>query len=182
MGSGSSAPRSLTRGGNEQLDFDLTGASRERSAGDFSVDLVADDASSGTVIIENQLEKSNHDHLGKARIRQRGQEPRSQRPSRAGRRRLERQRRLEQQCRRQRQRERRREREREGPLAVRSGRGPTGKAPPRPDGAGVRDVRPVEADDAAAAQAGDGDPPRARPLRRCEGGTRDAPPQALMSL
>jgi hypothetical protein len=50
---------------NEALDLNLIGAERERSAGDFSVDLVAEDGSGGTVVIENQLEKSNHDHLGK---------------------------------------------------------------------------------------------------------------------
>lgn len=50
---------------NETLDFNLTGADRERAAGDFSVDLVAEDEDGGTVVIENQLEKSNHDHLGK---------------------------------------------------------------------------------------------------------------------
>jgi hypothetical protein len=43
----------------------LLGAIRERSAGDFGVDLVAKDEHGGTVIIENQLEKSNHYHLGK---------------------------------------------------------------------------------------------------------------------
>lgn len=31
----------------------------------YSIDLVAEDENGGTVIIENQLEKSNHDHLGK---------------------------------------------------------------------------------------------------------------------
>src|SRR5690349_5541424 len=50
---------------NETLDLNLTGADRERAAGDFSVDLVAEDEDGGTVVIENQLEKSNHDHLGK---------------------------------------------------------------------------------------------------------------------
>ena len=50
---------------NESLDLNLLAANRERSAGDFSVDLVAEDENGGTVIIENQLEKSNHDHLGK---------------------------------------------------------------------------------------------------------------------
>ena len=50
---------------NDCLDITLTNAERERSAGDFSVDLVAEDESGGKVIIENQLEKSNHDHLGK---------------------------------------------------------------------------------------------------------------------
>lgn len=50
---------------NEALDLNLISAEREKSAGDFSVDLVAEDDSGGTVVIENQLEKSNHDHLGK---------------------------------------------------------------------------------------------------------------------
>ena len=43
---------------NESLELNLLGANRERSAGDFSVDLVAEDEDGGTVIIENQLEKS----------------------------------------------------------------------------------------------------------------------------
>ena len=50
---------------NDALDLNLVNVDRERIAGDFSIDLVAEDDSGGTVIIENQLEKSNHDHLGK---------------------------------------------------------------------------------------------------------------------
>ena len=50
---------------NEALDLDLVNVDRERITGDFSIDLVAEDGGGGTVIIENQLEKSNHDHLGK---------------------------------------------------------------------------------------------------------------------
>lgn len=50
---------------NDVLDLSLSGAEREHSAGDFNVDLVAEDDAGNPVIIENQLEKSNHDHLGK---------------------------------------------------------------------------------------------------------------------
>ena len=50
---------------NEALDLTLVNVDREQAAGAFSVDLVAEDEGGGTVIIENQLEKSNHDHLGK---------------------------------------------------------------------------------------------------------------------
>lgn len=50
---------------NDALDLELTNVEREQSAGAFSVDLVAEDTSGGAVVIENQLEKSNHDHLGK---------------------------------------------------------------------------------------------------------------------
>lgn len=50
---------------NEALDLNLVNVDREQAAGSFSIDLVAEDEGGGTVIIENQLEKSNHDHLGK---------------------------------------------------------------------------------------------------------------------
>ena len=50
---------------NSAIDLSLSIVEREQAAGDFSVDLVAEDESGDPVIIENQLERSNHDHLGK---------------------------------------------------------------------------------------------------------------------
>ena len=50
---------------NNAIDLSLSDVVREQAAGDFSVDLVAEDESGGRVIIENQLNRSNHDHLGK---------------------------------------------------------------------------------------------------------------------
>jgi hypothetical protein len=50
---------------NETLALNLVSAEREQRAGTFSVDIVAEDQAGNPVIIENQLEKSNHDHLGK---------------------------------------------------------------------------------------------------------------------
>jgi hypothetical protein len=50
---------------NAALDLTLVNVDREQDTGSFSIDLVAEDEGGGTVIIENQLEKSNHDHLGK---------------------------------------------------------------------------------------------------------------------
>lgn len=50
---------------NDVLDFTVSNVEREQSAGDFSADLTAEDDSGNTVIIENQLDKSDHDHLGK---------------------------------------------------------------------------------------------------------------------
>lgn len=51
---------------NEVLDLTLVSVERERKTESaFSVDLVAEDENGGTVIIENQLGKSDHDHLGK---------------------------------------------------------------------------------------------------------------------
>ena len=49
---------------NDVLDFTLTGWEREQPVGDFSVDLVGEDEDGNTVVIENQLEPSNHRHLG----------------------------------------------------------------------------------------------------------------------
>lgn len=50
---------------SEILGITLSSVERERAAGAFSVDLVAEDDTGRTVVIENQLERSNHDHLGK---------------------------------------------------------------------------------------------------------------------
>lgn len=50
---------------NDALDLTLVNVDREQPAGSFNIDLVAEDEGGGTVTIENQLERSNHDHLGK---------------------------------------------------------------------------------------------------------------------
>ena len=50
---------------NDVLDLTLSNAEREQSAGTFSVDVVAEDQAGNLAVIENQLEKSDHDHLGK---------------------------------------------------------------------------------------------------------------------
>jgi len=50
---------------NDSLDLNLITADREQAAGSFSIDLVAEDEDGITYVIENQLEKSDHDHLGK---------------------------------------------------------------------------------------------------------------------
>ncbi len=49
----------------EVLGISLTEPQREVTAGSFSVDLVAEDSESNRVVIENQLEATDHDHLGK---------------------------------------------------------------------------------------------------------------------
>lgn len=50
---------------NTELGINLIGAEREQAAGSFNVDLVAEDEHGNTIVIENQLERSDHDHLGK---------------------------------------------------------------------------------------------------------------------
>ena len=50
---------------NDALGLTLVNVDREQAAGAFSIDLVAEDEAGQKIIIENQLEKSNHDHLGK---------------------------------------------------------------------------------------------------------------------
>jgi hypothetical protein len=50
---------------NDVIDLNLSNPEREQSAGTFNIDIVAEDETGNPVIIENQLEKSDHDHLGK---------------------------------------------------------------------------------------------------------------------
>lgn len=50
---------------NEVLDTNFSVIEREKKVGDFSLDLVVEDADGQLTIIENQLEKTDHDHLGK---------------------------------------------------------------------------------------------------------------------
>ena len=50
----------------EATDRDISNAEREKKTESaFSVDLVAEGADGSSIIIENQLERSDHDHLGK---------------------------------------------------------------------------------------------------------------------
>lgn len=50
---------------NDELDITIANVEREQAAGSFSVDLVGEDEAGNPVVIENQLGKSDHDHLGK---------------------------------------------------------------------------------------------------------------------
>src|SRR3989338_2472339 len=50
---------------NEAMEISLSVVEREKNVGDFYLDIVAEDSDGNQVIIENQLEKTDHDHLGK---------------------------------------------------------------------------------------------------------------------
>src|SRR5207302_4470293 len=49
---------------SERLAMKLTVIQREQAVGDFNVDLLCEDAEGRRVIIENQLERTDHGHLG----------------------------------------------------------------------------------------------------------------------
>lgn len=50
---------------NEILGMNFSVLQKEKDVGDFSLDVLAEDGDGNLVIIENQLEKTDHDHLGK---------------------------------------------------------------------------------------------------------------------
>lgn len=51
---------------SDELDLEIGLVQTEASVGQFSVDILAEEATSGKrIIVENQLETTNHDHLGK---------------------------------------------------------------------------------------------------------------------
>lgn len=47
------------------IGFEISNPESEQSTGNFNVDIKAEDEAGETVIIENQLSKSDHDHLEK---------------------------------------------------------------------------------------------------------------------
>ncbi len=49
----------------DRIGMQLSVVQRENAVGDFNVDLLCEDENSRPVIVENQLERTNHDHLGK---------------------------------------------------------------------------------------------------------------------
>lgn len=50
---------------SEELDIEMENIKAEESAGRYSVDIIADEVNSGKkIIIENQLETTDHKHLG----------------------------------------------------------------------------------------------------------------------
>lgn len=50
---------------SDVIGITIENVERERAAGNFSVDLKGEDEAGNAVVIENQLERSDHDHLGK---------------------------------------------------------------------------------------------------------------------
>lgn len=50
---------------SEHIGFEVSGVEVEKAVGPFSLDIQAEDKEGRVVIIENQLEQTDHDHLGK---------------------------------------------------------------------------------------------------------------------
>jgi hypothetical protein len=50
---------------SDAISLNISNPEIEQAAGSFKVDIVGEDDSGNPVVIENQLEKSNHEHLGK---------------------------------------------------------------------------------------------------------------------
>ena len=50
---------------NEQIGLIISPIEKEKSVGPFRVDILGEDSTGRTVIIENQLTRTDHDHLGK---------------------------------------------------------------------------------------------------------------------
>jgi len=50
---------------SEQIGFELFPLEREKSTGVYFVDIFAKDGNDNRIVIENQLEKTNHEHIGK---------------------------------------------------------------------------------------------------------------------
>lgn len=50
---------------SETIGIELTLVEREASAGPFSADILVEDPNGDYVIIENQLDRTDHDYLGK---------------------------------------------------------------------------------------------------------------------
>jgi len=49
----------------DELNINLSSIEKEKNVGSFSADILAESAEGVSVLIENQLEKTDHDHLGK---------------------------------------------------------------------------------------------------------------------
>lgn len=50
---------------SEEIGVDINLIETEANVGSFNVDILAEDSNGRKIVIENQLESTNHDHLGK---------------------------------------------------------------------------------------------------------------------